>query len=213
MQFSPEDAERLMAIMRWRRDVRHFRSDPLPAETVARLRAALDVAPSVGNARPWRVIEVVDPELRRSVRDNFEAANRDAAGGYSGAEREAYDALKLAGIDRAPLQLAVFTETDPAAGRGLGRRTMPETLAYSTVMAIYGLWLVARTLNVGVGWVSILDPEAMARLFAVPAGWRFTGYLCIGYPAPEGEGPGDSDTPLLHETGWQENRATHWERR
>ena len=56
MQFTPDQASQLEEILRWRRDVRHFRTDPLPEETLDRLRQAMDYAPSVGNARPWRVI-------------------------------------------------------------------------------------------------------------------------------------------------------------
>lgn len=82
---------------------------------------------------------------------------------------------------------------------------MPEMLAYSTVTAIHTLWLAARAENIGVGWVSILDPKAVREVFDVPSRWIFTGYLCLGYPAAP------SDTPLLHENGWQENTKTQWE--
>ncbi|MDO5706948.1 MAG: nitroreductase family protein, partial [Paracoccus sp. (in: a-proteobacteria)] len=89
-------------------------------------------------------------------------------------------------------------------GRGLGRQTMPETLAYSTVMAIHTLWLAARAENIGLGWVSILDPERMGTILNAPKGWHFTAYLCVGYAE------GADDTPLLHRVGWQGNAATVW---
>ena len=86
-----------------------------------------------------------------------------------------------------------------------GRRTMPETLRQSTAMAIHTLWLAARAANLGMGMVSILDPHAMERLFAVPDDWVFTAYLCLGHAE------WDDDTPLLHRAGWQENSPTLWE--
>lgn len=195
----------LWDVLRWRRDVRHFRPDPLPHGFVDLLREALEMAPSVGNARPWRVIETRDPKLRQSVRASFERCNRAAQDSYADADRSDYMQLKLAGLDAAPLQLAVFTETAPPEGRGLGRQTMPETLQQSTVMAIHTMWLMARAHDVGLGMVSILAPQEMERLYEVPDSWRFTAYLCLGYPETE------DDTPLLHRAGWQENTTPDWE--
>lgn len=205
MKLTPDHARALEDILRWRRDMRHFRPDPLSDARLERLRAAMDMAPSVGNARPWRVIRVRDAKLRAQVRAEFERCNAAAAAGYDADTRAEYARLKLAGLDIAPEHLAIFTETDPAEGRGLGRRTMPQTLQQSTAMAIYSLWLTARADNLGVGMVSILDPRRVERIFDTPASWRFTAYLCIGLPAFE------DDTPLLHRAGWQENTPTRWE--
>lgn len=206
-QFTPAEAETLHRLLRWRRDVRHFRPDPIDEATLDRLRGAMDRAPSVGNARPWRVIRIADPALRAALRDNFARANAQAAQGYSGPRRAAYDALKLAGLDAAPVVLAVFTETDPAAGHRLGRATLPATLQQSTAMAIFCLWLAARVENIGLGMVSVIDPEAVARLLDVPPDWAFTALLCLGHP------DFTDDTPLLHRSGWQENAETRWELR
>lgn len=208
MQFDREDADTLEQILRWRRDVRHFRREPLPNDLKQKLRAAMDLAPSVGNARPWRVIEVCDAGLRAAMLSNFAATNRRAKDGYQCArQRSVYDGLKLAGIEDAPLQLAVFTAIAPTEGHGLGRQTLPDTVLQSTAMAIHTMWLVARAENVGLGMVSIVDPDAVEKLFGVPQTWRFSAYLCLGYPETE------NDTPLLHREGWQENSRTAWVRR
>lgn len=207
MQFTPDQARQLEEILRWRRDVRHFRTDPLPEEALDRLRRAMDYAPSVGNARPWRVIRVRDRSLRAAVREEFMRCNGAAALGYDDTTRAEYLQLKLAGLNEAPEHLAVFTHTDPAEGRKLGRLTMPETLRQSTAMAIHTMWLMARAENLGLGMVSILDPRRMESLFALPPGWEFSAYLCLGIPGFT------DDTPLLHRSGWQENRQTRWEER
>lgn len=204
MQFSEDQAAILHDIMRWRRDVRHFRPDPVPEALLARLAGAMDLAPSVGNSRPWRVMRVRDPRRRAAIIADFEACNAVAADTYDDATRQDYLRLKLAGLREAPEHLAVFTEADPDAGRGLGRRTMGETLDYSTVMAIHALWLAARAENLGLGWVSILDPAQVCQALSAPENWRFTGYLCLGYPAAT------DDTPLLHRAGWQENESHGW---
>jgi 5,6-dimethylbenzimidazole synthase len=205
MTFSDQDAATLHDILRWRRDVRHFKTDPISQDVLEALRAAMALAPSVGNARPWRVLSVKSTGKRAAVRAIFEAENTRAAAHYTDAQAEAYARLKLAGLDAAPTQLAVFTLADPAAGHGLGRRTMPITLEHSTAMAIHTLWLAARAQNIGLGMVSILDPAAMETLFAVPEGWRFSAYLCLGHAEHE------DDTPLLHRAGWQENTPTPWD--
>ncbi|MFC0219093.1 5,6-dimethylbenzimidazole synthase [Pseudochelatococcus lubricantis] len=205
--FSADDAGTLLRILRWRRDVRHFHPDPIPESVLDRLCAAMDCSPSVGNARPWRVIRVEDPALRAALRANFEAANAEAHESYRGARAEAYGRLKLAGLDKAPVLLAVFTDMAPEAGERLGRATMPETLRQSTAMAIHTLWLAARVENLGLGMVSILEPQKVKALFGVPDCWEFSALLCIG------RSEFDDDTPLLHRTGWQENSATCWQRR
>jgi len=205
MELTQNHRDALRDVLRWRRDVRHFLPDPVAPEVLERLREAMDLAPSVGNARPWRVLQITTPALREAVIANFEAENTKAAALYADAKRASYNKLKLAGLRVAPVHLAVFTKAKPKAGHGLGRQTMPEMLSYSTVAAIHTLWLAARAENLGLGWVSILDPEAIAKTLDVPEDWHLTGYLCIGKAAQT------DDTPLLHRSDWQENTQTIWQ--
>lgn len=204
MELTQGHRDALQDILRWRRDVRHFLPDPIDGAVLERLRAAMEMAPSVGNARPWRVLNVVSPDKRAAVIANFEAANAEAARLYEGEKRAEYNALKLAGLRDAPIHLAIFTETEPDEGHGLGRQTMPEMLAYSTVAAVHTLWLAARAENLGMGWVSILNLKEICQLFDAPTNWSLTGYFCLGKAAC------DDDTPLLHRNDWQENSPTTW---
>ncbi|MEO1722907.1 MAG: 5,6-dimethylbenzimidazole synthase [Pseudomonadota bacterium] len=195
--FAPEFRAELDRLMRWRRDVRHFRPDPVPAALVEEVLAALALAPSVGLSEPWRLVRASSNAARAAVRANFEAANADALAGYAGERAALYARLKLAGLEVAPEQLAVFCDDGTDQGHGLGAATMPETRAYSVVAGIQNLWLAARAAGLGVGWVSILDPERLTAALDVPADWRFIGYLCIGWPAAE------SETPELERAGWE----------
>lgn len=205
MEFTPADAETLNALLTWRRDCRHFDTRPIPDAIIEKLREAFDLAPSVGNSRPWRVLRVRSAASRAAVIANFETANAEAAANYpDDATRAEYAALKLAGLREAPEHLAIYTESNPDEGRGVGRQTMPEMLPYSTVAAIHTLWLVARAHNVGVGWVSILQPDALAATLAVPEHWQLTAYLCLGYEAES------HDTPELERVGWQARVTTDW---
>lgn len=205
MQFSPEQRDIFFDLMKWRRDVRHFRDAPIADEIITALKQSMDYAPSVGNARPWRVFNVESLEKRAAVQAIFEKTNIEAATLYDGERAQQYQKLKLEGIEQAPLQLAIFTENEPAEGHGLGRQSMHSTLELSTAMAVQNLNLAARAFGLGAGMVSILDPHAMQELFDVPPSWRFSFYLCIGWPSFT------DDTPLLHKCGWQENSKTQWQ--
>ena len=48
---------------------------------------------------------------------------------------------------------------------------MPETRRYSAVCALHTFWLAARVRGLGVGWVSILDPDRLADGLEVPRTW------------------------------------------
>ncbi len=190
----------LDTLFRWRRDVRRFRRDPLAEGLLDRLLKVADAAPSVGLSQPWRFVTVDDPARRRGVREDFAACNHAALSAQPEHRAGDYATLKLAGLDDAPCHLAVFVEPDPAQGAGLGRRTMPETAAYSAVMAVHTLWLAARAAGLGLGWVSILNPDRIVEILDVPASWRLVGYLCLGYPVAE------SDVPELEQAGWERRR-------
>ncbi|MEO0328565.1 MAG: 5,6-dimethylbenzimidazole synthase [Pseudomonadota bacterium] len=207
MQFSQKDVDAFLKLSRWRRDVRHFSSKPVDEKMLETLKQSVVYAPSVGNSRPWRFVLVESPALRSEILENYHAANRDASELYDEAEHAKYLAMKLAGLREAPVHLAVFTDPDPINGKGLGRQSMPETLQYSTVSAIHQLWLAARSLNLGVGWVSIINPQALNELLNVDPAWIFTAYLCVGYAAQ------DSTEPELQKNGWQENIEADWLRR
>ena len=180
MKLDQSHRDALQDVLEWRRDVRNFKPDPIADDRLANLRAAMDLAPSVGNARPWRVVQVQSPDKRAAVIADFEDANAKAAANYSGSKRNAYMKLKLAGLHDAPVHLAVFTDHTPAEGHGLGRKTMPEMLNYSTVAAIHTLWLAARADNIGMGWVSIVNPAKICAILDAPTTWSLTAYLCLG---------------------------------
>ncbi|MGI4731879.1 MAG: 5,6-dimethylbenzimidazole synthase [Janthinobacterium lividum] len=192
----------LAELFAWRRDVRHFRTDPVAPALMDGLLDVASCAPSVGLSQPWRFVTVDAPQRRAAIRTAFEAGNRAALAAQPDDRAAAYAALKLAGLDAAPVHLAVLVDPDPAQGGGLGRATMPETVGYSAVLAIHTLWLAARAAGLGLGWVSILDPGAVPAILDVPGHWRLVGYLCLGYPDDE------ADTPELERAGWEHRRAT-----
>jgi 5,6-dimethylbenzimidazole synthase len=194
----------LRDLMRWRRDVRRFRTDPVEAAVLDRCLCAFSLAPSVGLSEPWRVISVETPTARAAALANFQAANAEALEGYADEKAQLYASLKLSGMQEAPVHLAVYCDDATAKGAGLGAGSMPETRAYSVVGAITLFWLAARAEGLGLGWVSILDPDQLSADLGVPADWRLIGYLCVGWPEAE------TDTPELERAGWEARDASLW---
>jgi len=200
-RFDGETRARLYDLLRWRRDVRRFQTTPLPEGTVERLIGLACLSPSVGLSEPWRFVMVEDAARRAAIRHCFESCNKDALEMQDPDKAALYARLKLAGLDEAPVQIAVFSDRTTAQGSGLGRLTMPETLDYSVVTAVHTLWLAARAEGIGLGWVSILDPARMTEILEVPSDWVFIGLLCLGYPQAE------DDRPALERAGWEHRHA------
>lgn len=196
--FDPPFRRKLETLFQWRRDVRRFLSTPVDPEIVREILRLTCLSPSVGNSQPWRFVMVSDPARRARIRHNYSSANSEALHRYHGERASQYATLKLAGLDKAPVQIAVFCETNPLEGAGLGRNTMPQTLQYSVSGAVAMLSLIARAWGVGVGLVSILDPQDVKETMDVPQTWEFVSYLCLGYPEEE-----HSD-PELVRYGWQD---------
>ena len=199
-RFTPDFQAGLIDLMRWRRDVRRFRTDPVDEAVLSACLDTFLLSPSVGLSEPWRVIRVESPAARKAALANYSAANDAALAGYDGERAQLYSRMKLSGMTDAPVQLAVFCDEGTDKGAGLGAGTMPEMRRYSVVTAIAQFWLAARARGVGVGWVSILDPATLARDLDIPADWHLVAYLCAGWPEDE------KDTPELERAGWETRR-------
>jgi cobalamin biosynthetic protein CobC len=200
IEFDQAFRTRLRDLLVWRRDVRRFRRDTLPLGALEALIEHACLAPSVGLSQPWRFVIVEDDATRAAIRENFETCNAEALAAQSPQRASLYARLKLAGLEEAPAHFAVFADRSTALGHGLGRHTMPEMIDYSAVTAVHTIWLAARAQGVGMGWVSILDPAAVAKILNVPAEWKFIGYFCLGYPQT------DDTIPELEQAGWEQRR-------
>jgi 5,6-dimethylbenzimidazole synthase len=209
--FSDEERRGVYRAIYERRDVRsQFLPDRVPSDVLARVLDAAHHAPSVGFMQPWDFLVIRDPEIRRAVYRNFEAASRHAAASYQGEQRRLYDTLKLAGIIEAPVNICVTCDHHRPKGRGLGRHTDPSVDVYSTVCAVQNLWLAARAESLGVGWVSILDLEQLKTTLGIPPALTPVAYLCLGYVSEF------RPQPDLEEKGWETRTnlasVTHFDR-
>ena len=201
-EFRDDFRAELVSLFRWRRDVRRFKPTLLPDGALERLLDLASIAPSVGLSQPWRFVVVESPDCRDAVRACFERCNAQALSSFRGGRAALYACLKLAGLNEAPCQFAVFADRATEQGHGLGRLTMPATIEYSAVMAVHTLWLAARAEGIGMGWVSILDPVEMATILDTPPEWTLIGYFCVGYPSEE------HDAPTLERESWEFRRPS-----
>jgi 5,6-dimethylbenzimidazole synthase len=197
-EFSLEERQGVYRAIYERRDVRsQFLPDEVDDDVLHRILDAAHHAPSVGFMQPWDFIVIRDRDVRRAVHKNFECANQAAAGRYEGQARELYDSLKLAGILEAPVHICVTCDANRARGNGLGRQSDTSVALYSAVCAVQNLWLAARAESLGVGWVSILDIDALKTTLGIPSQVTMVAYLCIGYVSEF------RPRPDLEEKGWE----------
>jgi len=198
--FSAAERAAVYRVIAARRDIRNYRPDPIADDVLARILGAAHQAPSVGLMQPWDFIVVRDAALRRAVYDHFRAVNERAADVHPDERGSTYRALKLQGILDAPLNLLVTCDRRRGGPNVLGRFTMRHMDEYSACLAVENLWLAARAEGIGVGWMSLLEPEFIADLVALPDGVIPLAYLTLGHPV---EFPSE---PLLQTTGWAERR-------
>lgn len=183
-------------IMALRRDCRHFTPGPrLPDTQLERLLHAAHLAPSVGLMQPWRFMRLSTPEWRARLGPLVEA-ERQATAQELGSRAAEFLRLKVEGMRDCAELLAVILAPDD--GTVFGRRSMPAEMAWaSAACAVQNLWLAARAENLGLGWVSMFDPEALARELALPPGAKPFGLLCLG-PVPA-----FYEAPMLEQEGWR----------
>ncbi len=179
-----------------RRDMRSFLSHPIPAETLSRILSAGNQAGSVGFSQPWNFIVVEDEELRASVHDHVEKERARAASAFSAERQQQYLNFKLHGILEAPINLCVTCDRERFGPAIIGRNTIRDTDIYSTCAAVQNIWLAARAEGIGVGWVSILEPDELRRLLGIPPHVLPVAYLCLGYVERFPE------QPMLAAAGW-----------
>lgn len=185
--FSEAECAAVYRAIAERRDMRHFRPDPVDPVVLHRLLAAAHQAPSVGLMQPWRFLRITEADLRHKIHTLVEEERQHTASALDGRAQE-FLKLKVEGILECG-ELLVAALMDGRERHIFGRRTLPEMDLASVSCAIQNLWLAARAEGLGLGWVSIFDPEALARLLNMPTGAKPIAILCLGhvdafYPAP-----------------------------
>ncbi|HWU66002.1 MAG TPA: 5,6-dimethylbenzimidazole synthase [Methylophilus sp.] len=201
MSFAYPDADKaaIYKVIAERRDMRHFLPTPIAPELLQKLLQAAHHAPSVGLMQPWRFIRISDTTLRQAIHalvDEERKHTAQAIGEYENTARMAeFMRLKVEGILDCG-ELLVATLCDQREKYIFGRRTLPEMDLASVSCAIQNLWLAARAEGIGMGWVSLFDPQKLAQLLGMPDGAKPVAILCLGYVNTFYK------SPMLVEEGW-----------
>jgi 5,6-dimethylbenzimidazole synthase len=179
MKFKKKDLKTLTKIIASRRDVRgnNFINKEISSKKLKIiLKSALD-APSVGYSQPWKFIivdKVKKDEIHKHFTDSFDKSKKAFI------DKPLYNKLKLEGIKESNINIAVYYKK--SSSNILGQTYMKRTGEYSVVCAILNMWLTARALNIGMGWVSILKPKKVNKILDVDSNkFKFIAYLCLGY--------------------------------
>ncbi len=181
-----------------RRDVRsQFLSDAVADDVLARILTAAHYAPSVGFMQPWSFTLVRTADVKQRVHALFKQADAEAALMFEGEQRLLYQSLKLEGIREAPINICITCDRERAGPVVIGRTHIKTMDEFSSVCAVQNLWLAARAEGLGVGWVSILDPNALHDILGIPEHIVPIAYLCLGYVSHF------KDRPELEQVGWR----------
>lgn len=198
MKFNCEQSEILKDIILHRRDVRgnNFLAKKLKKKELRSIINAGIHAPSVGFSQPWKFVVIEDKKMKSKVYNEFHIAYESSKEYFK--DRKLYNHLKLEGIKEAPVNIAVFYKKPTK--QILGQTSNKKMGEYSVVCAIENMWLMARSLNIGMGWVSILKHKKVQKLLDVNKEYKMVGYLCVGYTKQF------LDTPELETLQWEKKK-------
>jgi 5,6-dimethylbenzimidazole synthase len=186
-RFNDADRAAVYRAIYERRDMRHFVRGPVDPAVLQRLLEAAHHAPSVGYMQPWRIARITDPALRRALHETVERERVNTADAL-GKRRDEFMKLKVEGMLDCG-ELLVIALMDGRETHVFGRRTLPEMDLASVSCAIQNMWLAARAEGIGIGWVSLFDPNEVRALLRMPEGAKPVAILCVGqideyYPEP-----------------------------
>ena len=211
--FTQAERDAIYRAIAERRDMRHFSGGTVEPELLRRLLEAAHQAPSVGLMQPWRFIRISDRSLRSQIQSLVEQERIRTAEAL-GERTDEFMKLKVEGINDCA-EVLVAALMDDRERHIFGRRTLPEMDIASLSCAIQNLWLASRAEGLGMGWVSLFEPQALADLLGMPPGAKPMAVLCLGpvqefYPAPmlvlEGWAQARPLGELLYENVWGVNQ-------
>lgn len=198
MKFSKKQAKTLQQIIRWRRDVRgnNFTNKTIKKKILNKILASALNAPSVGYSQPWRFVIIKDTPTKEKIHTLFTQQFEKSKQKFK--DKPLYASLKLEGIIEAPLNIAVLYQKPQK--EILGQTYMKRSGEYSVVCAIENMWLTARSLNIGMGWVSILKPKKVKKILNISNEYKLVGYLCLGHTKKS------LHAPELKKLGWEKEK-------
>ncbi len=199
-RFDPTDAQTLMAILKARRDVRgnHFTDELVSDKEIDTILEAGLYAPSVGYSQPWKFVVIRDRAIQEQVYDEFAQTHKKSQKKFK--HRPLYARLKLEALRETTVHIAVFYHHQ--GGAILGQTSQGDAGRYSVAAAIENMWLMARAMNIGIGWVSIIRPKKIRQMIGLGKAYQLVGYLCVGKVSTF------LDRPELESMAWEARKPT-----
>ena len=198
-KFTDQEISGVYRAIAERRDMRHFVDKPIPAATLAKLLQAAHQAGSVGLMQPWRFIRITNLALRHAIHQQVDE-ERQLTAKALGERHDDFMKLKVEGVLECA-ELLIVALPDKREQHIFGRRTLPEMDIASTACAIQNMWLAARAEGLGMGWVSLFEPEKLSTLLKMPEGSQPIAILCLGHVEEF------YSRPMLELENWTKARA------
>jgi 5,6-dimethylbenzimidazole synthase len=176
--YSEAEKKSIYKVMSERRDIRHFNQQAIDRDTFMTILSAAHLAPSVGLMQPWRFIHIEERSLRQQIHTIVDEERLLTAQAL-GEKKEQFLRLKVEGILQCA-EVVIAALPDKREEHIFGRRTLPEMDLASLSCAIQNMWLAARAEGIGMGWVSLFEPEALKKLLNMPADSHPIAILCLG---------------------------------
>lgn len=194
--FDEQTIGAVQAVIAARRDIRRYRPDDVPPEILHRVLLAGHQAPSVGLSQPWRFMVIRDQSSRDRAALMADRERLRQAKTLTADRRARLLDLQLEGIREAPVGIVVACDRRTPAGGVLGRASFGDADLWGCACAVENMWLTARALGLGLGWVTLFQPADLAELLSLPDGVETLGWLCLGWPDERPPEPG------LERRGW-----------
>jgi 5,6-dimethylbenzimidazole synthase len=198
MWLTQEEKEGVYKAIFNRRDIRHFRRDPIPEETILRILNAAHHAPSVGYMQPWNFIIIKSDEKKQQIKKVVDKEIQALGMHFEGERAKKFKTIKVEGILEAPVTLCITCDPTREGPHVIGRNSIPETDAYSVVCAIQNLWLAAYAEGLSAGWVSFYKKADIRQILEIPPHIDPIALISLGYPYHYPE------KPLLEIIGWSD---------
>ncbi len=151
----------ILEVIKNRRSVRAFKSDPIPRDVVDKLAEAIIWAPSAGNLQSRKFYFVYNDKLKEEL------------------PKTAFGQSFFAEAPLVIIGCADLKRVEPRYGsRGVSLYA-PQDVAAS----VQNLLLMAHELGLGTVWVGAFDEDAVSKLMKLPPHLRPVAMVPIGYPA------------------------------
>lgn len=162
----------IIEVIKNRRSIRKYKSDPVDDKTVEIVMEAARLAPSWANTQCWRFIVVRDENTRARIAATI-AANPTIG------SNPALNAIKTAPV------LIIACAEKAVSGYFQGQAATDKGdswMMFDVALAMENLVLAAAALGLGTVHVGLFDAQQVASILGVPEGYCVVEMTPLGYP-------------------------------